>query len=67
MFRCMQMECKTTEQNKVTVTVPAEIQEWPIVGVLEFEVVTLCNCLQTNPVIINLSAVKQTTTAAASV
>lgn len=61
------MDCKTTEQSKITATVPAEIQEWPIVGVLEFEVVTFCNCLQTSPVIIKLSAVKQTITAAASV
>lgn len=40
------------------VTVPAEIQERPVVGVLDFEVVTFCNCLQTNPLIIKLSAVK---------
>lgn len=29
-------------------TVPAEIQEWPVVGILEFEVITFSNCLQTN-------------------
>lgn len=59
----MEIDCKTTEQNKVTMTIPAEIQEGPIVGVLEFEVITFCNCLQTNPVIIKLPAAKQTTTA----
>jgi len=45
------------------VTVPAKIQEWPIVSVLEFEVVTFRNCLQTNP-IIKSSNVQQTTAAA---
>lgn len=47
--------------------VPAEVQDRPAGGVLEFEVVTFCNCLQTNAVIIKLSVVKEANTAAASI
>lgn len=51
-FRCVQGTGSSPR------AVPAKVQEWPTVGVLELEVVTLCDCLQTKPGLINSFIIK---------